>query len=223
MRYAVACSSSQARVQDFLSGKLQVCKVLIGGSNFFEVVHLQFYMETYKNWMWFSRGWRSGPSAFIWIRTCFFFKAFFTYLRIFHPVLNHLTRLFKVRTWPITWYLETWVRQSYKYDVFSETHFLVITENLRYFDETDVRTSQKTTYAQFKIYHTNFIDEIGSRVRCGAWLDPFLGPISSIKFVWYILNCAYVVFWEVRSSVSSKHLKLFVRTKICVSLKTSYF
>ena len=49
------------------------------------------------------------------------------------------------------------------------------------------------------------------------------GPISSIKIVRYILNCAYVVFWEVRTSVSSKHLKLFVRTKVCVSLKTSYF
>ena len=29
--YAVACSSYQARVQEFLSGKLQVCKVLGGG------------------------------------------------------------------------------------------------------------------------------------------------------------------------------------------------
>ena len=37
----------------------------------------------------------------------------------------------------------------------------VLTNNLRCFDETDVRTSQKTTYAQFKIYRTNFIDEIG--------------------------------------------------------------
>ena len=43
---------------------------------------------------------------------CFFFKTFFTYLRIFHSVLNHFTRLYKVRTWPITWYLETGVRQS---------------------------------------------------------------------------------------------------------------
>ena len=49
------------------------------------------------------------------------------------------------------------------------------------------------------------------------------GPISSIKLVRYILNCAYVVFWEVRTSVSSKHLKLFVRTKICVSLKNVVF
>ena len=32
---------------------------------------------------------------------------------------------------------------------------------LRCSDETDVRTSQKTTYAQFKIYRTTFIDEIG--------------------------------------------------------------
>ena len=43
------------------------------------------------------------------------------------------------------------------------------------------------------------------------------GPISSIKFVRYILNCAYVVFWEVRTSVSSKHLKLFVRTKLGIT------
>ena len=50
-----------------------------------------------------------------------------------------------------------------------------------------------------------------------------LGPISPIKFVRYILNCAYVVFWEVRTSVLSKHLKVFVRTKFSVSLKTSYF
>ena len=35
----------------------------------------------------------------------------FSYLRIFHSVLNHFTRLYKVRTWPITWYLETGVRQ----------------------------------------------------------------------------------------------------------------
>ena len=44
---------------------------------------------------------------------------------------------------------------------FSETQIFVLTNNLRCFDETDVRTSQKTTYAQFKIYRTNFIDEIG--------------------------------------------------------------
>ena len=40
-------------------------------------------------------------------------------------------------------------------------NFFVLTNNLRCFDETDVRTSQKTTYAQFKIYRTTFIDEIG--------------------------------------------------------------
>ena len=51
------------------------------------------------------------------------------------------------------------------YDVFSETRIFVLTNNLRCFDETDVRTSQKTTYAQFKIYRTNFIDEIG------PWFD----------------------------------------------------
>ena len=48
-----------------------------------------------------------------------------------------------------------------KYEVFGETQIFVLTNNLRCVDETDVRTSQKTTYAQFKIYRTNFIDEIG--------------------------------------------------------------
>ena len=46
------------------------------------------------------------------------------------------------------------------YDVFSETQIFVLTNNLRCFDETDVRTSQKTTYAQFKLHRTNFIDEM---------------------------------------------------------------
>ena len=32
---AVACSSSHARVREFLSGKLQVCKVLGGGVHYF--------------------------------------------------------------------------------------------------------------------------------------------------------------------------------------------
>ena len=47
MGYAVACSSSHARVHEFLSGKLQVCKALGGGSIIFQVVHLLIYMETY--------------------------------------------------------------------------------------------------------------------------------------------------------------------------------
>ena len=34
MGYAVACSSSHARVQEFLSRKLQVCKVLGGAQHF---------------------------------------------------------------------------------------------------------------------------------------------------------------------------------------------
>ena len=59
--------------------------------------------------------------------------------------------------------METGVRQSKKYDVFCETQFFALRNNLRCFDETDVRTSQKTTYTQFKIYRTNFIDEIGPR------------------------------------------------------------
>ena len=144
--YAVACSSSHARVQERLSGKLQVCKVLGGRSSIFQVVHLLISMGTYRTCD-FIRGGRSGPPAFIRIRTCFFFKTFFTYLRIFHSVLNHFIRLYKVRTWSITWYLETRVRQSWKYDVFNETQIFVLTNNLRCFDETDVRTSQKTTYA----------------------------------------------------------------------------
>ena len=83
MGYAVTCSSSHAAwVHEFLSGKLQVCKV------------------------------PGGDPAFIRIRTCFFFNTFLTYLCIFHSVLNLLTRLYKVRTWPITWYFETGVRQS---------------------------------------------------------------------------------------------------------------
>ena len=45
--YAVACSSSHAQVQEILPGKLQVCKVLGGGSSIFEVVHLLISMETY--------------------------------------------------------------------------------------------------------------------------------------------------------------------------------
>ena len=47
MGYAVACSFSHARVQEFLSGKLQVCKVLGGGSNIFQVVHLLISIETF--------------------------------------------------------------------------------------------------------------------------------------------------------------------------------
>ena len=47
MGYAVACSSSQARVQECLSGKLQVSKVLGGRSSIFQVVNLLISMETY--------------------------------------------------------------------------------------------------------------------------------------------------------------------------------
>ena len=118
------------------------------------------------------------PPAFIRILTCFFFKTFFTYLRIFHSVLNHFARLYKVCTWPITWYLETEVRQNQKYDVFSETQIFVLTNNLRCFDETDVRTSQKTTHAQFKIYRTIFIDEIGP---CFYKIIHFSMQFSAVK------------------------------------------
>ena len=47
MGFAVACSSSHARVQEFLSGKLQVCKVVGGVSSILQVVHLLISMETY--------------------------------------------------------------------------------------------------------------------------------------------------------------------------------
>ena len=56
----VACSSSHARVQEFLSGKLQVGKVLGGVSSIFQVVDLQISMETYRTCD-FQRGWGSGP------------------------------------------------------------------------------------------------------------------------------------------------------------------
>ena len=47
MGYAVASSFSHALVQEFLSGKFHVCKVLGGGSSIFHVVHLLISMETY--------------------------------------------------------------------------------------------------------------------------------------------------------------------------------
>ena len=47
MGYAVACSSSHVRAQIFLSRKLQVCKVLRGGSIVFQVVHLLISIEIY--------------------------------------------------------------------------------------------------------------------------------------------------------------------------------
>ena len=58
--YAVACLSSHARVQEFLSGKLKVCKVLGGVSSIIQVVHLHISMETYRTCD-FPRGWGSGP------------------------------------------------------------------------------------------------------------------------------------------------------------------
>ena len=42
MGYAVACSSSHARIQENLRGKLQVCKVLGG-----DPLHLLISMEAY--------------------------------------------------------------------------------------------------------------------------------------------------------------------------------
>ena len=45
--YAVTCSFSHARVQELMSRKLQVCKVLGGGSIIFQVIHLLISMETY--------------------------------------------------------------------------------------------------------------------------------------------------------------------------------
>ena len=90
------------------------------------------------------------------------------------------------------WRLE--LGKSKKYDVFSETQIFVLTNNLRCFDETDVRTSQKTTYAQFKIYRTNFIDEIGpwsgsklfAKVICRGQKSPLAGV--RIKLQYYHKN-----------------------------------
>ena len=114
MGYAVPCSSSHARVRktSSLQGSWR-------GVHYFSGSPLAIFYGNLYN-LWFSRGWRSGPHAFIRIRTCFFFKTLFPYLRIFHSLLNHFTRLYKVRTWPITWYLETGVRQY-----FTNTTFLV--------------------------------------------------------------------------------------------------
>ena len=65
MGYAVACSSSHARVQEFLSGKLQVCKVLGGVSSIFQVAHLLISMETYIT---------SGANLINEFTTCFCLK-----------------------------------------------------------------------------------------------------------------------------------------------------
>ena len=105
----------------------------------------------------FSRGMEVRTPASIRILTCFFFKihtyVFFTlsYKRSARDKSHDICRLE--------------LGKIEKYDVFSETQIFVLTNNLRCFDETDVRTSQKTTYAQFKIYCTNFIDEIGPWIQ----------------------------------------------------------
>ena len=60
--------------------------------------------------------------------------------------------------------------------------FFVLTNSLRCFDETDVRTSQKTTYAQYKIYRTNFIDEIGPRLHMLKYKnEPITGKLFSFS------------------------------------------
>ena len=114
-------------------------------------------METYRTCD-FPRGWRSGPPAFILIRTCFFFETLFTHQRIL-TTLHRYIKFARDQSHDI-WRLEL---GKVKYDVFGETQIFVLTNNLRCFDETDLRTSQKTTYAQFKIHRTHFIDEIGPR------------------------------------------------------------
>ena len=95
--YAVACSSSHARVQEFLSGKLQVCKVLGGVSSIFQVVHLQISMETYRTCD-YPRGWGSRPQPSFGSAHASSSKLSSSYLHIFHSVLNHFTRLYKVST-----------------------------------------------------------------------------------------------------------------------------
>ena len=118
-----------------LSGKLQVCKLLGGGFGNYQVVHLLISMETYRTCD-FLRGWRSGPTAFIGSAHASSLNFLhIQYLRIFHSVKPLYTAIYS-------------------------PHVTNHMNNLRCFDETDVRTSQKTTYAQFKIYRTNFIDEI---------------------------------------------------------------
>ena len=105
--------------------------------------------------------------------------------------------------------------------IYSMTGQLIVLQTLLYKKEIDVlsfnREAGRHIYWNKYGFNIFFIILIFNEYRS------LQGPISSIKFVRYILNCAYVVFWEVRTSVSSKHLKLFVRTKMCVSLKTSYF
>ena len=84
MGYAVACSSSHARVQDFLSRKLQVCKVLEGGSSIFQGVYLLISMETYITCDFQGDG---GPDPLPSFGSA---NASFTYLRIFHSVLSYI-------------------------------------------------------------------------------------------------------------------------------------
>ena len=97
MGYAVACSSSHARVQEFLSGKLQVCKVLGGVSSIFLVAHLLISMETYITSDFQGDGGPDPPCLHSDL-LMFFLKTFFTYLCSFHSVLNHFPRLYTVQS-----------------------------------------------------------------------------------------------------------------------------
>ena len=59
--------------------------------------------------------------------------------------------------------------------------------------ETDVRTSQKTTYAQFKIHRTNFIDEIGPST-----------DISKLLYFFKYTVAYHIVLITVKSEMSVK-------------------
>ena len=125
-----------------------------GGSSIFQVVHLLISMNTYRTCD-LPEGWRSGrihSDPHMFLLKNFIPKYFFTlcYKKSARDQSHDICRLE--------------LGKIEKYDVVSETQFFVLTNNLRCFDETDVRTSQKTTNAQFKIYRTNFINEIGPRL-----------------------------------------------------------
>ena len=115
----------------------------------------------------------SGSPFSLWTRTWFFVKTLFSFtnLRIFHSGWQFVTvcktALHGYKKSAGDQAHDTWRLElgKVKHTTFFSETLCVLTNNLRCFDETDVRTSQKTTYAQFKIhvYRTNFIDEIGPR------------------------------------------------------------
>ena len=71
----------------------------------------------------------------------------------------------KTRIEPTIFFIEkiSFLLKLFSGHFYGQSFIKTVRGPLRCFDETDVRTSQKTTYAQFKIHRTNFIDEIGPR------------------------------------------------------------